>query len=452
MRKLLFFLIFSFTFMLIGCGNNTAKLDPQNPVTLTMWHVYGSQTKSPLNDAIQSFNETEGKKQGVIVKVVSVSNSAAIDKSLISSAKKEPGSVPLPDLFTAYPRIMDKLDNKQLLSWNKYLTKQELENYRPEFLQEGYRDQELFMLPIAKSTELLIINETLMQRFLATQSVELKALEDFETLFKLCQAYYSYSNGQNLFQINDFYHYFLTNMAALGDSYIKDGKPNFASPAFQRIYKPMAEAAIVGGLCMDKGYASDRWKTGEIVCNVGSTAGILYLRDYVTYKNNQKESISTTFLPYPTFKEAKDKRVLIQRGTGLFAIKHEEERKNIAAAVFGKWIGETKHNLDFVTHAGYLPVSKEGISELNKNLNIVTNAKYKKLYQTVHSINAQATYLALPQFKSASEVQSKTEKELRKILQSYHQKYAQQLAAGQASPQLLERLVNESLHAFQENF
>ena len=122
MKKLLLFLLLCFVILGAGCGDKGSKLNPNNPVTLTIWHVYGSQTKSPLNDAIAHFNETEGKQKGIIIKVASVSNSSAIDKALLSSAAKEPGSVPMPDLFTAYPRIMTKLDTKLLLPWEQYLS------------------------------------------------------------------------------------------------------------------------------------------------------------------------------------------------------------------------------------------------------------------------------------------------------------------------------------------
>lgn len=136
-----------------GCGNK-ASLDPAKPVTLTIWHVYGNQTNSPFNDTIEKFNASEGKAKGVIVKVASVSSSNVIDKALFASAKQEPGAVPLPDLFTAYPRVIPAMHDK-LLHWDKYLDKEDLAVYQPEFLAEGYQDKELLMLPIAKSTELL---------------------------------------------------------------------------------------------------------------------------------------------------------------------------------------------------------------------------------------------------------------------------------------------------------
>ena len=37
-----------------GCG------EKQEPVTVTIWHVYGGETESPLNDLIDTFNDTVG--------------------------------------------------------------------------------------------------------------------------------------------------------------------------------------------------------------------------------------------------------------------------------------------------------------------------------------------------------------------------------------------------------
>ena len=40
-----------------------SPLAPRKPVTLTMWHVYGSQTGSPMNDLVERFNRTVGKNR-----------------------------------------------------------------------------------------------------------------------------------------------------------------------------------------------------------------------------------------------------------------------------------------------------------------------------------------------------------------------------------------------------
>lgn len=449
MKKLFLFCVLCFALILTGCGNNSSKLNPNNPVTLNMWHVYGSQTKSPLNDAIQRFNETEGKQRGVIVKVVSVSNSSAIDKALLASAAKEPGSVPMPDLFTAYPRIMTKLDTKLLLPWEKYLSKDDLAIYRSDFLKEGNYKEHLYMLPIAKSTELLFVNQTFMDRFLKANNLTQAKLSDYDTLFALCQRYYQWSGGKQMFQINDFYHYFLTNMAALGEDFVQKGKPNFTSEKFKRIYRPMAEAAIAGGLCTEKGYASDRWKTGEVISNVGSTAGILYLRNYVTHADNSRKAITTSFLPSPSFKEAADKKILLQRGTGLFALQNKDERKNQAAAVFAKWIGRKDNNLSFVTKAGYLPVNKESMEALMAKPEQVEHKKYRQLYKVLQTVENKGSYLPLPLYAKAGENQAKLEKNIKLILTQAHQEYAKKVSSGQASQAVLDQLVQDSLTKLQ---
>lgn len=53
--------------LLGGCGKKEKE-----PVTVTLWHVYGGQTESPLNDLIDEFNETVGKDKNIRVEVGSV--------------------------------------------------------------------------------------------------------------------------------------------------------------------------------------------------------------------------------------------------------------------------------------------------------------------------------------------------------------------------------------------
>ena len=65
-----------------GCGKGTMK----EPVTVTIWHVYGGQAESPLNDMIAQFNETVGKEENIQVQVGSVTNTNKIHENVLSSA------------------------------------------------------------------------------------------------------------------------------------------------------------------------------------------------------------------------------------------------------------------------------------------------------------------------------------------------------------------------------
>ena len=63
----------------------------EDPVTVTLWHVYGGQTESPLNDLIDEFNETIGKEKNIRVQVGSVTNTNTIHENVLASAFGDPG-------------------------------------------------------------------------------------------------------------------------------------------------------------------------------------------------------------------------------------------------------------------------------------------------------------------------------------------------------------------------
>lgn len=433
------FLILSFT----GCSGKT-KPDTDNPVTLTMWHVYGSQTSSPLNDVIDEFNNTTGKDNGVLIKVTMITDSGKIDEALTATLTGDPGTQELPDLFVAYPRIAEAFEDDTLLDFTQYFSEEELSLYRKDFLSEGYFGEKLLMLPIAKSSELIFVNKTLFDRFSAETGVTTDCFKTVESLMTACNTYYDWSDGKTMFQINDFYHYFLANMTAINEEFITDGKINADSDAFEKVFAPIAEAGIYGGLCVGDGYASDRWKTAEVIGSAGSTAGILYLRDHVTYEDNSTEDIETLVLPYACLKDSTP--TVVQRGGGLFAVKNEDERKNEAAAIFAKWIAEKQHNLDFVTNAGYLPVTDEAFEQLFLDIPSVENEKYRMLYSAVsdqYSNNYQ--FCSVPLFEGASDTQKDFEKLMKATLSDYHEQYVSRVQNGEDKDTVMQELTASAL-------
>lgn len=443
MKKfIVLFLNLSFLIMCIsGCGTGTLP-NEKTPVTLTMWHVYGSQTKSPLNDAIEKFNETVGKEQGIVVNVVSVTSSSAIDKALSASANQEPGAESLPDLFTAYPRVAQIVGKEHLLCWDEYFSEEELSFFKEEFLSEGYFDGRLLMLPVAKSSEAFYLNKTLFDKFSRETSVTLQDLSTFEGIFQTANLYYDWSEGQNFTQFNDYYHYALIGMKACDSELLKDGKLQLNDPAFEKIWTPLAKAAIYGGICLDDGYAAARWKTVEIISSIGSTADILYLPDMVIYPDNATETISALALPYPVFagKEAS----VVHRGGGLFAVKNSDERKNSAAAVFAKWLTEDENNLAFVTEAGYLPVTDHAFEVLFDDVSMIQNENYRDLYKTVSTMMDDYKLYSLPLFDNASEIQHDFEQNVKSVLKSAHYQYVERTANGETPETVLEELTKAS--------
>lgn len=425
-----------------GCSNIT-KPDTRNPVTLTMWHVYGSQTESPFHQIIDEFNRTVGKKNGVIINVVSVTSSSAIDKALSASANGKPGAEDLPDLFTAYPRVTEIVGKNKLLSWDNYFTENELAMFTDDFLAEGYFEDKLLMLPIAKSSEAFYINETLFNRFSEGTDITIENLKTFEDIFDVAKIYYDWSGGQNFMQINDYYNYAYVGMKAYGREFIKDGQFQLDDETFKKIWVPLAATAIYGGICLDDGYAAARWKTGEVIANTGSTADILYQPDMVIYADNTTENISSLALPFPIFNE--EIACAVHRGGGLFAIKNADERKNYGAYLFAKWLTEKENNLAFVTQAGYLPVTDNAINTLFDDISIVENECYHSLYKAVDTMIRNYELFALPLYDGASEAQLNFEKSVKVVLKSAHNQYIKRVSDGEEPSTTLNELTISSL-------
>ena len=102
-------------------------------------------------------------------------------------AAGDPGAPEMPDIVTAYPKTAIILREQGLLApLDEQFTAKELDAYLPQFIEEGrLSDGKLYVFPIAKSTEVLFVNQTLFDRFSAATGVRLTAFQPLKGLLKL---------------------------------------------------------------------------------------------------------------------------------------------------------------------------------------------------------------------------------------------------------------------------
>ncbi len=441
--------------LLVGCGSQD-KLDPQNPVTLTMWHVYGSQTKSPLNDLIYEFNRTEGKEKGIIINVTSVTDSTAIQEALFEAAHDKPGSPELPDLFTTYPKTIAMIGADRVMDFKPYFTTQELSGYIQPFIEEGMLDQKLLVFPIAKSTELLFINQTAFDRFAAATGVTMESQLTNEGVLDAALRYAAWTDGQtpdvpgdarNFFMYNDLFNYFQTGIVSLGGNFFAEKQINFNDPRWQAVWDPFAKGAIAGGISLIDGFASDPMKTEEVISSTGSSAGVLYYRDTVTHADNTTEKIEFNILPYPVFENGQ--KMVIQRGCGLCAAKSTPE-KEYAASIFARWLTSPDINTAFVTSAGYLPVTNDAFAKLfDQDLETIENPTYRKLYQAAKVLHEEYTFYTPPYFDEYAALETKFSQRAKEVLRNARQEYLSRVALGEDQNLLLDELAAKSFNTLQ---
>lgn len=379
--------------LLFGCSEYV--LQQKEPISLTLWHVYGGETDSPMNALVDKFNQTIGRDKNIIVNVTSLSNSTDIHFALVASAKKHPGAGELPDLFTTYPKTALAIGPECMVDWREYLSVEQQDEFVSSFITEGELDGRLVLLPLAKSSSALFINATIFDQFSRETGVRYKDLATWEGMFEAAARYYEWSGGKSFFKYDDWLHYSMMNTASLGGTFFTDKKINFRDDAFRSVWSRLAASAISGEICLLSGYSTTAMMTGETLCGIKSTASVLYFTNNVTFPDNTTIPLRVRVLPVPIFKGGRP--LAIQRGGGLGLIKSTKERER-AAVVFAEWLTSVDINVPFVINAGYFPVKKEAYKNfINMKESEFSNQKERDVFIAVQKMHADYEFY-IPQF------------------------------------------------------
>lgn len=438
--------------VLLSCaGCAAAPKKEETPTTITVWHVYGGQTDSPLNDLIDKFNQTVGKEQQINVQVTSVSNTNTIHELVLAAANGEPGAPELPDLFVSYPKtVMALPDDSILVDYRDYFSEEELSAFLPAFVEEGTANDRLVVLPVAKSTEIMYINQTIFDRFSQATGVTIENLDTWEGLFQAAETYAAWTDAQtpdipgdakSMFVHDYYFNYFQVGAESLGEDFFQGDELAFG-PAFQTAWEPLARAALQGGVWLKGGYATESIRTGDSIVSVASSASILYYSDVVTYPDNTSEEITIISRPCPVFENGE--KLVMQRGAGFCTVRSTPERE-WAAVTFLKWLTEPEHNVEFVTQTGYMPVIRAAFeTELPKAIEELENPKYVSLYQAYLDTQANYEFYVPPQMETYLNLETTLEDQVRSQLALGRQDY---LDAGETG---LEQISADRLQTFRE--
>lgn len=423
----------------------------RDPVTLTLWHNYGGQMKNTMDAMIDEFNATVGAKENIIISVTSISGSETLHEKLAMAAAGDPGAPEMPDITTAYPKTALILAKKGLLvNLGEKFTDEELSAYVPQFIDEGrILDDQLYVFPTAKSTEVLFVNTTIFNRFAMATGITIDELATFEGIARAAEAYYEWTDantpdiendGKMFYMSDSLFNFAMISASQLGADFFDQDMLSLESPAYKRIWDLYFKAGISGHFAAFDGYATDLAKTGDIVCSTGSTAGVLFFSPTVTYKDNTSEPAELAILPYPVFENGK--KVAIQRGGGMCIIKSDKRRED-AAIAFLKWFTRPDNNLRFVSSTGYLPVTNEAFGELmNTEINNIENDRIKKLLKACRTMHSEYDFYVPPLFDGLDDLQERYESMFIKAVTDHRDEYSALLESN--DPETALKTVSEA--------
>ena len=402
-----------FAAAMTGCGSSDkkdAKLDPDNPVSLTVWHYYNGMQQAAFDTLTEEFNATVGKEQGIYVKGYSQGSVSDLEKAISDSADGVVGAEDMPDIFSTYADTAYATQKKVgLADLSQYFTEDELSKYVDSYIQEGYfnNDGKLYIFPVAKSTEIMMINKTDWEPFAEETGVTEDDLATIEGVVKVAERYYEWTDeqtpdvpddGKAFYGRDSMSNYFILGMKQMGTDIfeVKDGKVtlNTDKDKIRRLWDDYYVPYMKGYFTSLGKFRSDDVKTGDILAYTGSTASSMYFPDNL---EGEDESYPIDFIvrDVPIMEGGENYKV--QQGAGM-AVTKSDETHEYAASVFLKWFTQKEQNLQFVCESAYLPVLKEAntveaLDKVIKDNSIDINDKaYACLVSTMNSFDNTKFY------------------------------------------------------------
>lgn len=350
----------------------TVQLNPKAPQTLMIWHYYNGIQQQVFAQLLMEFNETVGAEQGVIVEAHSQGSINDLTTRLLASAGAEPGADVMPDLFGAYADTAYQLDQMGLVAdLRPYLSDADMNSFVDAYLHEGELGQPgtLKVYPIAKSTELFLLNETAWEPFARETGADKAQLATWEGVVRLAKAYYEWTDAQTpavegdgkaFFGRDAFANYMLIGSLQLGVELfrVENGalRLQVDETVMRRLWDHYYVPFVNGWFGAYGRFRSDDIKTGQLIALVGSTSGALYFPNEVTRDDGTTYPIVCEVYPLPNFEGTQP--CAVQQGAGM-VVTRSTPQKEYAATLFLNWFTQASQNIEFAIHSGYLPVRKD---------------------------------------------------------------------------------------------
>ena len=355
----------------VGCAGCSGAQKTAEVTQIMIWTYYNGDQLESFNQLVETFNDTVGKEKNIRVETESQGSVNDLEASVMDSAEGKVGAAALPNIFSAYSDTAYAVDQMGLLvDLSQYLTEDEqaqfIEGYRTEGDFDGSGSMKIF--PVAKSTELLFLNDTDWQPFAAATGASYEDLSTVEGLVQTAEMYYNWTDAQTeapddgraLFGRDAMANYLIVGARQLGDEIfaVQDGRmtANFSEEVARKLWDNYYVPFVKGWFSATGRFRSDDIKTGNILGYVGSCSSATFFPKQVATDDTQSHDIEMKVLPCPKFADGED--VAVQQGAGMVVTTGTDAQVQ-ASVEFLKWFVQPENNIAFSVGSGYLPVTRD---------------------------------------------------------------------------------------------
>lgn len=349
--------------------NQYSLLSKEDPINLTLWHYYAGSAQQTLDKIADEFNKTIGVDYGVTIQTVSKPSIGDLEIELSASAQGVVYADTMPSMFLAYgDKILELQELDVISDMNNFFSEEDKSLLIKDFMVSGVINDEQVMLPVVKSTEVMYINQTNWDDFASQNGFKNSDLETWEGVLEVSRAYYDYTDAQTPDISNDGKAFFgmdsINNFISVS-SYqmgtdifdVKNAKANIDEEALREVFDFYMEAWSMGYLDSVAKYRTDDIRSGDILAFVGSSAGFVYMPDWIEV-DGQKQDIEWNSLQYPYFKDQTP--YIVSQGAGI-AVSKISDKQQQASALFLNFFWED--NITFALDSAYVPVTTEFLNK-----------------------------------------------------------------------------------------
>ena len=386
-------------FLVASCGTEKQKTVNEIPnyteqelrnltTTVTFWHAMGQAKSAIIQEMVTEFNKIY---PNITVNIASQGGyddlRDKVQKSLRTGGHPTMAQV-YPDHVTLYLSGDGVRELDSYVSHPTYgLTQAQLSDYIPAYFKEGKiydKAQTLYSVPFNKSTEVLYFNASWFEENGYLERYDLGEIVDgvyvrkegavlsWEDIEELGIEYINSSEYQGLDpQDNFLFSYdsednlFITLTLQFGGEYTRLTGENTgeflfnnakSKQAIQWYYDGYKAGYFVTASAWQADYTSDKFTSGNVKINVGSSAGCSY--------NDPGDKFVLGVLPYPQWEDPTKEKKVIQQGTNVALFNCESADEELAGWLFMKFITTWTEGLSYdrqptyiwSTRSGYFPV------------------------------------------------------------------------------------------------
>lgn len=461
------FVILMTVIFLMGCGtkkdssnNEKVKLNPENPISIRVWHYYNGSQQAAFDELVNEFNSTKGKELGINVEGISQGTVSDLAQVISESIDGKVGADKLPNIFSSYADTAYYAQQKgKLVDLTKYFSEKELEKYVDSYIEEGYLkgDKALYLFPVAKSTESLMINKTDWEPFAKQTGSSLDELKTIEGVVKVAKRYYEWTDkktpdkpddGKAFYGRDSMANYFVIGMKQMGKDIfeVENGKVKFNvdRKLIKRLWENYYVPYVNGYFTALGKFRSDDVKTGDILAYTGSSMSAMYFPDKVE-DDNKGYDIDYQVLPAPIMSGGENYKV--QQGADM-AVTKSDKKHEYASCVFIKWFTQKEQNLQFTCESAYMPVLKSAnsvtaLDDIIDKKSLKINNKTYDCLKNIMGDFENTKYYTTKNFENGSNARNILETSLSDKAQKDRKEIEKALKKGESRARVIKKYTTE---------